>query len=521
MHYLSEQLRGVIALDHEREAFVSRSGSRTWGEVRGISEALDRRHGDAGLGPGTPVGVLLRTRADHAAALIGVFAGARCAVTLNPIIPDAKLAADILQLRPPAIAAGAEDWNRSAFRGAAKAVGAIGLVLTGDPAAPVALIEGLEKLGQGSFAGPAQDVAVLMLTSGTTGEPKRAPLGYSQLETQLKRAARADDTRSDDEQPRLRDGVSIHHAPLVHISGVWGLLATVLAGRMSYLIEKFNVQEWRDAVVRYRPTTAGGPPAMLRMIFDANLSKEEMSSINVLGTGTAAVEPDLVDAFLERYGIPVLATYGATEFAGGVAGWSLRTFQKYWRTKRGAAGRMNPGCEARIVDSETGDVLPLGAEGLLELRARVVGDGQSWVRTSDYARLDEDHFIWILGRADNAIVRGGFKIMPDEVVRALEAHPNVKEASVVGLPDLRLGHVPVAAIVLREGRAVPSEGDLTAQVRADMAAYCVPVKFKFVEELPRTPSMKVSMPAVQALFSGVERTDDASFASILGATLKS
>lgn len=502
MHYLSRQLRGVVGLDPARAALLSRQGDWTWGDVGRLSNALNEALDAAGLGVGARVGMLLRTRPACAAAVVGALIGGRCIVTLNPALPETKLAEEIVRLRLPAIVAEAEDWDRPALADAAAAAGSLGLSLTGEPNAPV------KRIGWSprpcADTAPTPDVAVLMLTSGTTGEPKRAPLGYLQLEIQLKRAARADPARSDDDPPMLRDGVVIHHAPLVHISGLWGLLGAMLGGQTTRLIEKFNVAEWRDAVVEHRPASAGGPPAVLRMIFDANLPKEDLASLRALGTGTAGVDPDLVDAFLDRYDLPVLATYGATEFGGGVAGWSLPTFRKYWREKRGAAGRLNPGCEARVVDPETGEARPPGSAGLLELRASVVGDGKSWVRTSDFARLDDDHFIWILGRADNAIIRGGFKIRPDDVARLLRAHPSVAEAAVVGVPDPRLGEAPVAALELKPGAAMPQRDELEALVRAELAAYCVPVAFKVVRELPRTPSMKVSTPAVRALFQGAD-----------------
>src|SRR3546814_7402113 len=104
---------------------------------------------------------------------------------------------------------------------------------------------------------------------------------------------------------------------------------------------------------------------------------------------------------------------------------------------------MNPGVEGRIVDAESGEPLPYGEKGLLELRAHHLGDGRNWVRTTDLARMDEDQFLWILGRADNAIIRGGFKIIPDDVVKAIEAHPAVLDACVVALPDPRLGQVQI------------------------------------------------------------------------------
>jgi len=239
---------------------------------------------------------------------------------------------------------------------------------------------------------------------------------------------------------------------------------------------------------------------VLKMILDANIPKEELASIKAFTCGTAPISPDTVDQFVERYGTPVLSTYGATEFAGAICGWSYSNFQKYWATKRGSAGRMHPGIEARTVDRETFEPLPPGEVGVLELRGAVLGDGENWVRVSDLAKVDPEHFLWIVGRADNAIIRGGFKVLPDHVVKAIEKHPAIKEASVVGIPDARLGAVPVAAYVVKPGETAPSAEELTAFLREELTPYQVPVQFRQVDELPRTPSMKVSMPAVKALF---------------------
>jgi acyl-coenzyme A synthetase/AMP-(fatty) acid ligase len=248
----------------------------------------------------------------------------------------------------------------------------------------------------------------------------------------------------------------------------------------------------------------GAPPAALRMILDANIPPEELSSLTSLGAGTAPLDPEIVDEFLRRYDLPVLSNYGATEFAGGVASWSLKAFRENWAAKRGAVGRVHRTTEARVVDPETGDELPFGQEGVLELRGFATGDTAAWTRTTDRAVLDADRFLWIKGRADNAIIRGGFKVHPDEVVAALEQHPAVREASVVGLPDRRLGQVPAAALILKAGAAPPTDAELADWVRGRLMAYCVPVAFRIVDDLPRTPSMKVSMPAVRELFEGVK-----------------
>src|SRR5690606_39636688 len=133
---------------------------------------------------------------------------------------------------------------------------------------------------------------------------------------------------------------------------------------------------------------------------------------------------------------------------------------------------------------ETHEVLPAGAEGLLELRSAQLGDGTSWVRTTDLAVLDADGFLWINGRADNAIIRGGFKVHPDDIVRAMEQHPAIREAAVVGVRDERLGQTPAAAYILRAGAAAPSEEELREFLKARLLPYQVPTRLMCVEDMP-------------------------------------
>jgi acyl-coenzyme A synthetase/AMP-(fatty) acid ligase len=222
----------------------------------------------------------------------------------------------------------------------------------------------------------------------------------------------------------------------------------------------------------------------------------------VFRTATAPLDPSLADQFYELYGVPVLQNYGATEFAGGVAGWTLSDFKEYGADRRGSVGRMNPGVEGRVVDPETGEPLPYGEKGLLELRAKHLGDGKNWVRTTDLARMDAEQFLWILGRADNAIIRGGFKIIPDDVVKAIESHPDVLEACVVALPDARLGEVPAAGYRVRSGHSL-TEAALRTYLREKLTAYQVPAKLLALDEFPRTPSMKPSQPELKKLLAAV------------------
>ena len=123
-----------------------------------------------------------------------------------------------------------------------------------------------------------------------------------------------------------------------------------------------------------------------------------------------------------------------------------------------------------------------------------------WIRTTDLARIDADGFLWILGRADQAIIRGGFKVMPDDVRTALEQHPGVLGAAVVGRPDERLGETPVAMVELRDGASVDAD-ELAAYLGTRLARYEIPTELAIVAHIPRTPSGKADLTAVRSHFA--------------------
>ena len=345
-------------------------------------------------------------------------------------------------------------------------------------------------------------VAIEMLTSGTTGTPKRVPLSRDAFDASFRGFAKYERGKSFDDPPRLGSGCTMVVNPLTHIGGIYGCIGALMAGRKIALLEKFSVEAWLDAVRRHRPAVASAVPSAVRMLLDADVDPADLSSLKSLISGTAPLAPELVDAFYARYGIPICSNYGATEFAGAIAGWTIDDFHRHWAEKRGAVGRVHANMAARVVDPDSGAELPHGTEGLLELKGEQLGNGLQWLRTTDRASLDADRFLFIKGRADNAIIRGGFKIHPDDVVRALSDHPAIREAAVVGIPDDRLGAVPAAAIILKEGAAAPATDDLKAWLKDRLIAYQVPVHFRIVPDFPRTPSMKPSAPGLRALFEG-------------------
>jgi acyl-coenzyme A synthetase/AMP-(fatty) acid ligase len=175
-------------------------------------------------------------------------------------------------------------------------------------------------------------------------------------------------------------------------------------------------------------------------------------------------------------------------------------YPEWGKRKFSSVGRALPGSQLRVTDPETGAVLPPGKEGILEVISPRIGP--DWIRTSDVALIDEDGFLFHRGRADGAIIRGGFKLLPETIERALLLHPSVSAAAVVGISDTRLGQVPAAAIQVKPGFAPPTFADLEAHLRAHVLATHIPVKWRLVEDLPRNRSMKTDRPAVRRLFEG-------------------
>jgi acyl-CoA synthetase (AMP-forming)/AMP-acid ligase II len=490
---LSARIADVLAVDPGAPAIESAGRWRTWGD---LAATVDRVAGfvDRSAGAGTEVGVVLRNRPASVGLLLGVLRAGGCAVTVDPGRGVARTREDIAALDLPVVAGDPADLAELVAGGARSARLAVGdLDDVDDLGGQVVATPGAPPAG---FGRPG--VAVRMLTSGTTGPSKRIDLAYRTLERVLVGAKHYESNR--DTAVRLRRGVAVVNAPLVHVAGLFRVLQCVSDGRPFALLERFTVDGWVDAVRRHRPATASLVPAALRMVLEAGVDAGDLASLRSVVSGTAPLDPDDADAFTERYGVPVLVSYGATEFGGGVAGWNVQDHRRFWASKRGSVGRAHAGCELRVVDPASGSVLAPGEEGLLEVRSDQLGDG--WVRTTDQARLDGDGFLWILGRADQAIIRGGFKVRPEDVRAALERHPSVRGAAVVGRPDRRLGAVPVAAVELRPGAPPAGPDDLLAHAARALARYELPAEIRVVGALPRTGSGKPDLAAVAALLAG-------------------
>jgi acyl-CoA synthetase (AMP-forming)/AMP-acid ligase II len=480
-HPLSQRIAGVLGLQPDAHAIEYDGRWLSWGQIGEAARRTASLTAERSADP--QIGMLLRNRPGQVAAFLGVLLGGGTVVTINPSRGDERTRADIAALRLPLVLGEPDDLET---------------LVT--PETPTVAISALLDDAGGSprHAGrpaPRPGVAVRMLTSGTTGPPKRIDLSYDMLA----RSVMGPDPDHAPAPTQLRRGVAIVNSPLVHIGGVFRVLQCIAEARSFVLLERFELNAWAEAVRKHRPRAVSLVPAALRTVLHSDLPRADLDSIRAVTCGTAPLSADDADAFTEKYGIPVLTSYAATEFGGGVAGWTLNDYQNYWRAKRGSVGRANPGAQLRVVDDD-GTTLEPNRVGLLEVRPGQLGPAAAWMRTTDMARIDADGFVWIVGRADQAIIRGGFKVLPEDVRIALEGHPAVAGAAVVGRPDERLGETPVAMVELRKSESTNADA-LVEYLRTRLARYEIPTEIALVEAIPRTPSGKADLSAIQRFFN--------------------
>lgn len=486
-HALSRRIADVLDLDPTAPAIEYERQWSTWGQLgeyaRLISSLLSQ-HAASAEHP--RVGIMLRNRPAHVAALLGVLLSNGTVVVINPSRGDDRTRADVAALRLSVVIGESGDVATLVAPSPQATVMTIG-DLTERPDIAAATTTGATE--------PARaGVAVWMLTSGTTGPPKRVDLTYDMLG----RSVIGKDPENSPGPTELRTGIAIVNSPLVHVGGIFRVLLCIAEARPFVLLEKFELEPWARAVRKYQPRAVSLVPTAVRMVLHSDLTRQDLASVRAVTSGTAPLSADDADAFTEKFGIPVLTSYAATEFGGGVASWTLADYQNYWKAKRGSVGRANPGAQLRVVDDDGCPLRP-DEQGLLEVKPAQLGPDAGWMRTTDLARIDSDGFLWILGRADQAIIRGGFKVMPDDVRTALETHPAVAGAAVVGQPDPRLGEAPVALIELRNDGRV-DEVELIEYLRKKLARYEIPTEIVIVDSIPRTPSGKPDLTAVRAYF---------------------
>jgi long-chain acyl-CoA synthetase len=337
--------------------------------------------------------------------------------------------------------------------------------------------------------------ALVIRTSGTTGESKPVILGHDGVRdgidtviTSLRGKAKVPSDR-----PPMPNLIP---SSLALWAGIWNTLFAFRLGAPAVLLDQFDPVDYADLVRRFGIRSSVLAPAMMTMLTeDPRVS--DLAPLRIVRSVTAPLAPVQARRFRDRFGVDVLNSYGQTELGGEVVGWTAADIRTFGDEKLGAVGRAHPGVVIRILDERQQEVSP-NVTGEIWIRSpfvmrEAVDSGRiidGFLRTGDLGRVDAERFLWIEGRVSDMINRGGLKIVPQEVEEALRRHPYVADACVAGVPDLRLGEVPVAWVRTAAGTRL-DEGELRTFVRGSLAGYKVPVAVRFLDDFPRTEIGKV------------------------------
>lgn len=481
---ISLLLEMAASSNADRTAVVSGEMHLTASELSGLA--------DGGAG------VIAASGASHVAYVgtggmmlpLLLFASARAGVALTPLnyrLSEEGLRELIDRLRQPLVVADAE--YRDVVAGAGKQViSSEEFVVAAHTAEPAA-----------EFPGP-DDVGVVLFTSGTTSRPKAVELTHNNLTSYVTGTVEFDSADPDD--------AALICVPPYHIAGVGAALSNLYAGRKMVYLRQFDANEWVRLVRDEGVTTATVVPTMLdRVVSVLESQPVELPTLRNLAYGGSKVALPLVRKALGLLpDVGFVNAYGLTETSSTIAVLSpddhraaLSSPDEAVARRLGSVGQPVPGIEVQIRSNE-GEILESGQTGELFVRGEQVSgryaeigsvlDAEGWFPTKDIAMLDEDGYLFIGGRSDDTIIRGGENIAPAEIEDVLVEHPSVRDCAVVGPEDPEWGQIIVAVVVPAES-ANPDPDELRAHVRAHLRGSRTPDRVVFRDELPTNATGKV------------------------------
>ncbi len=343
---------------------------------------------------------------------------------------------------------------------------------------------------------PREDLALLQYTGGTTGLPKGAMLTHHNLVSNAYMCNAWLNSREASE-------VQVNVLPLYHIYGMTVTMNDAIATASAMvLIPRFDCEEVLRSIQKYGVTVFGGVPTLYSVLNNhPQTPRYDLSSVKFCISGSSALHPEVQRRFMEITGGVLVEGYGLTEASPVTHANPLDPTME--TVKIGSIGLTWPDTEAKIVDQETGEDLPVGGVGELAVRGPQVMKGYwnrpaetaevlrgGWLLTGDIARMDEDGYFYIVDRKKDMIKYRDYSVYPREVEDVLYEHPAVKLCAIIGRPDEECGEVPKAFVVLKDG-AEATEGELIDFVRDRVAPYKRIREVEFRGELPLSMVGKV------------------------------
>ncbi|MGW6282918.1 class I adenylate-forming enzyme family protein [Kribbella sp. NPDC055071] len=474
----ADLLRDTAQRHGERPALVDGDRRLTWSELDQAVDQTAQGFAAAGLVPGYRVVLLLANSIEFVTSYLGVLRAGLVAVPLNTGLTKPEIGTVV------------------------KHSGARLAVADADLAEK---IEGLRTVGPGELEGNAplfsqrdpETLAVLLYTSGTSGDPRAAMLSHRALMANVKNLSELGEDRMGP------DDVVLGVLPMFHAFGLNAVLGwTVATGAALIIDQRFEPGHTIDQVGRYGVTRLPlAPPALFALMTRPDL-RDKLKTVKVVLTGASTLDRGLADRFEQASGLFVHQGYGLTEASPGVT-----TTLGETEPKPGSVGRPLPNVELRIADEQGEDVEGDDA-GEIVIRGEnlfsgywpdgVDGpNGDGWYRTGDVGYLDADGDLFLVDRLRELIIVSGFNVFPSEVEDVLVGASGVREVAVIGVPSEETGEA-VKAFVVPQADATLDPGELLAYAGTRLARFKCPVEIEVVDHLPHSVTGKVAKGRLRA-----------------------
>jgi long-chain acyl-CoA synthetase len=464
----------------------------SYGELRRASIELGHFLAAKGLGKGDKVALMLHNGYQTARLLIGTMYAGYTVAPLN-LLSQADQLEYVLRHSDTRLVFTSEELAPRVNAALQRATSPVTVVVIDPDAETIFVAEECPPAPQLAIA--AGDDALLMYTSGTTGQPKGVLLSHRSVVAGGDYTSRAHYLDATDRV--------LCALPLYHINGqiVTGVAPLVHGGSV-VMPRRFSVTDFWALAANHACTWINVVPTIIAYLLNAPDPRPagcDLSRIKFCRSASAPLPPELHRAFEEKFGIGIIETFGMTET-------NAPCFTNPYEPARRKVGSPGTafGNEAKIIDPATGATQPSGVTGEIMVRGENVMkcyykdpdttartlEPDGWLHSGDLGYLDQDGFVFVTGRIKELIIKGGENISPREIDEALLKHPAVLEAAAVGIPDALYGQEIMACVVLKPGEQCTA-GDLLSFAHSELGKYKTPKLIRLVAALPKGPSGKV------------------------------
>ncbi|MED4750430.1 long-chain-fatty-acid--CoA ligase [Brevibacillus choshinensis] len=491
MYHLNENLKRSAHNFPDRPAYVFQGESTTYAELDQQVEFLAASLAKRGIGKGDAVALLVDNRPHFVSAYYAILRVGAAVVPMNPIYTPREIGYILSNSKAKAvIALSALEPVLSELQ---DQLSDLELLIYTEAAGDALTVDQLIQEQETEYDEPERDendLAVILYTSGTTGQPKGAMLSHKNMDSNAEAMGILFELEPDDRMVAV--------LPMFHVFCMTVCLnGPIRSGATILIVQRFHPVEVVNVLRDQKASCFAGVPTMYNYMLQLpTATRADFATIRVCCSGGASMPVELLHKFEEKYGVKIMEGYGLSEAAPATAFNPIRGTRK-----PGSVGIDLPGVINKVIDPEGNEVsrgevgelvvfgpnVMLGYLGLPEETNAALRNG--WLHTGDLARMDEEGYVYIVDRKKDMILVDGYNVYPREVEEVLYQHPAIIEAAVIGIPDEVHGEAVKAFVALKE--IAVSQEDIVAFCTDKLAKYKIPRQVEFVAELPKNSTGKI------------------------------